>query len=315
MAGAAPAHLVQFYSDTERLVESLSSLYAEPLLRGETVVVVAAREHQQALDSALDEAGVNLAAEYRSGRYLPIDSDQALAGFMTATGPDAELFRSTVGSAVLDARRRTGAVHAYGEMVGLLATRGDLVAALELEALWSRLLDEHPFQLLCGYPRDVVGEGNSVFDGICGAHDAVIITREPTELRLSATVDLPLGPDAASTACRAARELLSAWGLPDAAGELDAGVVVGELVTAAGRGGSRRVTLKLGLDGEHVVVSVTGGVAPPPQGPNHADLTETGRLFSVLSGAAQSWGVQTEPDGRRLWARLRTTEGEASRSS
>jgi MEDS: MEthanogen/methylotroph, DcmR Sensory domain len=314
MAGTAAAHLVQFYSDAEHLAESLSSLYAEPLMRGETVVVVAGQEHQQALDDALQGAGVNLAAEYRSGRYLPVDADEALAGFMTVTGPDAQLFRSTVGSAVLDARRRTGSVHAYGEMVGVLAARGDLVAALELEALWSRLLDEHPFRLLCGYPREIIGDTNPVFDDICAAHEAVVITREPTDLALSATVDLPLGPEAASTARRAAQELLSAWGVPGAAGEVDAAVVVSELVTAAGRGGSRRVTLKLGLDGEHVVVSVTGGVDPAAQARNEADLTETGRLFSILSALAQSWGVQTQPDGRRLWARLRTTKDEANRS-
>src|SRR5918911_410499 len=230
MAGAAPAHLVQFYSDTERLAASLGSLYAEPLLRGETVVVVAGKEHRQALDEALDDAGVNLNAEYRSGRYLPIDADDALAGFMTTTGPDDARFRSTVGSAVLDARWRTGSVHAYGEMVGVLAARGDLVAALELETLWSQLLDEHPFRLLCGYPREVVGDGSPVFDRICGTHEAVIINREPTELTLSATVDVPLGPDAPSTARRAARDLLSAWGVPDAA-EMDAAAVVSELVT------------------------------------------------------------------------------------
>jgi hypothetical protein len=216
---------------------------------------------------------------------------------------------------VVDARWRTGSVHAYGEMVGVLAARGDVVSALELEALWSRLVDEHPFRLLCGYPRDIVGEANPVFDDICGAHDAVIVTREPTDLTLSATVDLPIGPEAPSTACRAARELLSAWGIPHTADEADAGIVVSELVTAAGRGGSRRVTLKLGLDAEHVVISVTGGAGPPGQAAKDVvDLTEAGRLFSVLSTVAQSWGVQAQPDGRRLWARIRSTRSGNDRS-
>src|ERR671938_75633 len=106
MAGGAPAHLVQFYSDTGSLAESLSSLYAEPLMRGETVVVLAGEEHRRALHDALDDVGVNLSAESRSGRYLRMDADEALAGFMTPAGPDAERFLSTVGSTVVDARRR-----------------------------------------------------------------------------------------------------------------------------------------------------------------------------------------------------------------
>jgi MEDS: MEthanogen/methylotroph, DcmR Sensory domain len=312
MAGTAAAHLVQFYSDTEGLAENLSSIYAEPLMRGETVVVVAAENHRQALDSALDASGVNLSAEYRSRRYLPVDAEEALAAFMTPDGPDARLFQSTIGSTVLDARWRTGSVHAYGEMVGILAARGDLVAALELEALWNRLLAEHPLRLLCGYPRELVGDANPVVDRIIGTHDAMIVTREPTDLTLSATVDLPLGPEAAATARRAADQLLSAWGLPDAGGEGAPAVVVRELVSVAQHAGSACVTLRLGLDGGHVVVSVTevaGSVADPAPS---SDVTEAGRLFAVLSTLAQSWGVQTLPEGRRLWARLRTPMGSPS---
>jgi hypothetical protein len=308
MAGvAAAAHLVQFYSGAERLAESLSSLYAEPLMRGETVVVVARSEHRDALDVALADAGVNLRAEYRSGRYLPVDAEQALSAFMTPAGPDADLFRSTVATTVLGARYRTGSVHAYGEMVGVLAARGDLVAALALEALWERALAEHPFRLMCGYPRDVVGELTSTFDTICGAHEAVVVSRRATEPALVANVDLPLGPDAAATARRAAREVLSAWGVADAAGLVDASLVVSELVAAASRHGATRVTLGLGLDDEQVVVSVTDGDVTTPPHPAEGDLATTGRSFSLLTMLAQAWGVETLSHGTRLWARLPAT--------
>jgi MEDS: MEthanogen/methylotroph, DcmR Sensory domain len=305
MAGAAASHLVQFYTDAERLAAGLSSLFADPLRRGETVVVVAQGDHRDALDTALDDAGVDLAAEYRSGRYLTVDADEALARFMTTTGPDAERFRSTVGSMVLDARWRTGSVHAYGEMVGILAAQGDLIGALELENLWNQLIHEHPFRLLCGYPRDVVVE-TAAFDGICAAHASVVVPREAGEPALSATVDLPLGPNAAKTARRAAREVLSAWGLTDAAGLVDASAVVSELVTAGGRRGARRVHLGLGIEGDHIVISVTDGVPPSRRRHTEEDLPEAGRLFSVLSILAQSWGVQSLPDTSRLWARVPT---------
>lgn len=309
MAGAAAAHFVQFYSDTERLAESLSSIYAEPLMRGETVVVIATEDHRQALDGALDAAGVDLSAEYRSRRYLPVDAHVALAGFMTPNGPNARLFQSTIGAAVLDARWRTGSVHAYGEMVGILAEQRDLVGALELESLWSRLLAEHPFHLVCGYPRELVGDADPIVDRIVDSHDALIITREPTDLTLSATVDLLLGSDAVATARRATDQLLSAWGVPDAGGEGAPALVVRELVSSAERSGSGRATLRLGLDGDHVVVSVTSDAGSPPDPPGSDGAGEAAQLFAVLSALAQSWGVQTVPDGRRLWARLRASKG------
>ena len=309
---AAAAHLVQFYADSERLASSLSSLFADPLRRGETVVVVAQEAHREALDVALGDAGVDLASEYRSGRYLPLDAAETLAALMTVEGPDEERFRATVGSTVLDARRRTGSVHAYGEMVGVLAARGDLVAAFELEDLWTRLLDRHRFQLLCGYPRDVVGE-NAAFDGICARHDAVVVAREPVDPVLSATVDLPPGPDAAATARRAVHQVLSGWGFRDADDLAGSGLVAAELVTVAGRQGSRQVRLGLSLEGGHLVVSATDATASARTPPAQDDLAESAQLFSVLSSIAPSWGGQSLPEGRRVWARLPMSGGGAQR--
>jgi hypothetical protein len=304
MASVAAAHLVQFYSGSQQLAESLTSIFAVPLQRGEALVVVATQDHRAALDTALADAGVNLSAEYRSGRYLPVDVDQALGTFMTSSGPDADRFRTGIGSTIEQARRRSGTVNAYGEMVGVLAERGDLATALELEALWDRALQRHPLQLVCGYPREVVSGVSPAFDSICGVHDAVVVTRRLAEPALSATLDLPLGPNAPATARRATRDVLAAWGATD--GPLaDAGIVVTELVGAASRATAARVTLALGrLDGQ-VVVSVTDADNSRPPSVTESDLTAAGRSFAILGTVAEAWGVETLPEGTRIWARLR----------
>jgi hypothetical protein len=304
MASVA-THLVEFYSEPQRLAESLGSIFADPLMRGEAVVVVAGRDHRDALDSALSDAGVNLAAEYRSGRYLSLDATQAIDAFMTPVGPDPDLFQSAIGSTIEDARRRTGSVNAYGEMVGVLAERGDLAAALALEALWDGLLQRHPFRLLCGYPREIVGNVSTAFDSICAAHDAVLVSRESTEPGLTATLDLPLGPNAAATARRAVREVLAAWGRDDRA-LADADLVVRELVGAAVRTTWTRVSLGLTLD-DGVVLSVTDGENRPPPHVPEADLTAAGRSFALLTSVAQAWGIESLPTGTKIWARLRAT--------
>ena len=304
MGSVAAAHLVQFYGGAERLAESLSSGFADSLTRGEAVVVVAAPDHRDALDSALADAGVNLAAEYRSGRYQRVDVAQVLERFMTPTGPDAGLFRSAVGDTIDDARRRTGTVNAYGELVGLLAERGDLPAALEVETLLDRLVQRHPFRLRCGYPREIVNDAGSAFDTVCAVHDAVVVNRDPPEPALSATLDLPLRPDAAAIARQATQDVLSAWGAGDSASIADAGLVVSELIGAAVRANSARVSFSLGLDAGHVVLSVTDAEHRHPEHVSETELTAAGRSFALLTSLAQAWGVEAVEEGTRIWARM-----------
>ncbi|HYJ76807.1 MAG TPA: MEDS domain-containing protein [Kineosporiaceae bacterium] len=304
MGSVAAAHLVQFYAGAQSLAESLTSLFADSLMKGETVVVVAASDHREALDSALAGAGVNLNAEYRSGRLVPVDVEQSLAMFMTPTGPDPDLFRSTIGSTIELARRRTGSVNAYGELVGVLAERGDLPAALAVEALLDAMLQAHPFQLLCGYPREIVRDITPAFDSICTAHEAVVVSREASGPCLAATVDLPLGPNAAATARRAAHDVLSAWRDVDPPTLADAGLVVSELVAAAVRTTCARVSLALTLKDGQVLIAVTDAENRRPTRVTEADLTAAGRSFALLTSMTQAWGVESLPEGTRMWAKL-----------
>jgi hypothetical protein len=304
VGSVAATHLVQFYSGAQQLAQGLSSLFAESLMRGEAVVVVAAHDHRDALDSALSDAGVDLATEYRSRRYIALDADEALDKFMTPSGPDPDLFRSVVARTIERARRHTGSVNAYGEMVGVLAERGDLAAALELETLWHEVLRRQPMRLLCGYPREIVGDVSPAFDDICAAHDGVLVRRQPTEPSLSATLDLPLGPTAAAAARRATRDVLSAWPGVGSTTLADAGLVVTELVGAAARAASARVSLALALEDGQVLIAVTDAAGRRPSHVPEADLAGAGRSFGVLTRLAQAWGVECAAEGTRIWAKL-----------
>jgi len=80
----------------------------------------------------------------------------------------------------------------FGEMVDLLAQRGQIDAALALEQLWNALASERDFSLLCGYELDVFDVATQVgaLPEICGLHSHVRPTHDP--LRLSRAVDLAL---------------------------------------------------------------------------------------------------------------------------
>lgn len=312
MPALPAAHLVHFYSTPEGLAESLCGFFAEPLRRGETVIVVARSEHRRAVDAALRAAGLDLAAETRSGRYLSLDVAETLAGLLADDRPSRELFDRTARATVLEARRRTGSVHVYGELVGTLVAKGDIVGAMELEGMWADLQRESPFPLVCGYPREALeGDLAAVLDGVASIHDAFLAARAATRPRSTADVEIALGPDAARTARRAARAVLTGWGHEDGDWHDDAAVVVSELVGAAARQGSPRVALRIAVEQDHVVVSVLdddSGRRPPP---DEEDLAQAGRSFMVLGALTSGWGVEHTPDGTRTWARLRA----ASRAS
>jgi hypothetical protein len=303
------AHLVHFYVTPEGLARSLCGFFAEPLKRGESVIVVAKAEHRRALDAELRQAGVDLAAEIRAGRYRSLDVLETLATLLEDGQVSPELFHSQARTMVVEARRRTGAVHIYGELIGTLVARGDIVGAMRLEDLWADFLREAPFPLVCGYPREVLeGDLAGVIDGVASIHDAFVLARSTARHAPGAVVDLTLGPDATSAARVHVRKVLTTWGHDDP-GHLDvAAVVVSELVGTATRQGSRQAALSLTFDDAGVVVSLLDDACPLEEhagADEEGDMADAGRSFAVLGALASGWGVERTRDGRRIWARLR----------
>jgi anti-sigma regulatory factor (Ser/Thr protein kinase) len=293
------AHLVQFYDSDHGLGTTVSGFLAVPLLRGEAAVVIASLAHREVIAAQLSLTGVDLAAMRGTGRYIELDAARTLAALMGQNGPDEQRFLALVGSAVADAVLRFGAVSAYGEMVGLLAAEGRLVAALQLEQLWSRLMGNTGFRLLCGYPHDGLGSA-AAYESVRAAHDAVTETAT-----LSAAIDLPLGGEASASARRGVASVCQAWGVTDPVWIDDVGLVVAELVGNAVRHASSRVALSLDLHGDRITVSVTDGSSALPVPRNADELAEDGRGFAIIGALADRWGVERHPQAKRVWAQLR----------
>jgi hypothetical protein len=72
-------------------------------------------------------------------------------------------------------RRANGRVRAYGEMVDMLAQRGELTEAIALEGLWNNLGERVPFFLLCGYSAAhfVSSSTHRALRDICSSHSGV----------------------------------------------------------------------------------------------------------------------------------------------
>ena len=81
---------------------------------------------------------------------------------------------SAAGSATMEpaAGRR---VRAWGEMVDLLAERGDFDGALELEELWNRVGELVPLSLMCSYTSAhfAAAASHAAVRHLCALHTAV----------------------------------------------------------------------------------------------------------------------------------------------
>lgn len=163
---AGPAHAVDLYADDAALLTRLSAYVADGLAGGETCLVIATPGHLSGLRSRLRLTGLDRPTG--AGRLLALEADEVLRRFMRDDWPDPELFDL----AVAEVARAAGTpLRAFGEMVGVLHTRGLDAAAHQLEKLWDALQRSLGFPLVCAYPLSGDPEADAeLAERACGWH-------------------------------------------------------------------------------------------------------------------------------------------------
>jgi hypothetical protein len=164
-------HHLQLFDSSKSLAETVAGFLMAGFNRGEPLLVVATPEHRELLTRKLEEAGLNTREAAVASRLVVLDAAQTLDKFMRQDAPNAAAFDEVVGSLVgrLANGRR---VCIYGEMVDVLAARGNLRAAHQLEELWNDLGRRESYTLFCGYASGHFGDPKSAraLQDICEAH-------------------------------------------------------------------------------------------------------------------------------------------------
>jgi PAS domain S-box-containing protein len=182
------AHVVQFYSDDEFLLNDLSRFIGTALGAGDAAVVLCTKAHRLGLERRLRARGFDVPAAVRKGRYVPLDAAETLQKFMLAGSPDPVRFNQVLSAVITRARAAAEGsnqrVVAFGEMVSLLWAEGNKDAALRLEQLWNDLAETEAFSLRCAYPLPGFNrtEHGDAFLQICQQHSAVIPGESYTSL-------------------------------------------------------------------------------------------------------------------------------------
>jgi hypothetical protein len=85
-----------------------------------------------------------------------LDATAVVAGFMCEGVPDPHLFHASMGGRVRQLLDAWPHVRAYGELIAVLWSAGNLLGAFKVEDLLNELTDELPLLLVCAYQAPTV---------------------------------------------------------------------------------------------------------------------------------------------------------------
>lgn len=302
-------HLVQVYECDEELIETAGEDLVDGLQAGEVAIVIATGPHRRAFETAIAEARIDVAEARESGRLVTLDAGDTLDRFLLDGWPDEEAFDAVVGTMVRRAAEGGRGVRAFGEMVALLWDAGDVLAAIQLEALWNQLGQQVAFSLFCGYPAPAVAHdtNSDAFAEVCRLHSAVIDNRSASVDQVGSvhpeqTRTFPNSPQAPRAARRFVTETLQRWGRHELIE--DASIVTTELVANAvmhARSDSVVTVSSLG-DAVRVAVRDSSRVTPRP-GPRTA--SPGGRGLMLVTALSSLWSTELVDGGKVVWSELR----------
>ena len=174
----ARCHEVQFYSDDEVFLETITRFIGAALKFGNAAIVFATKPHREMLVEGLKGQGVDVDALMQQGAYLSMDAAEALSAFMINDWPDAdrflESFSRLIESTSKAAKARHPRVAIFGEGVALLWAQGKREATIRLEQLGNDLAQTRKVDILCAYPFSLhIQEDQASFKAICQEHSAV----------------------------------------------------------------------------------------------------------------------------------------------
>lgn len=169
-------HLVQIYGEDHQFLDALEGFVGSGLRSDESVVVIATAAHLHQLEQRLRANWLDPDRARYEQRYFPLLANETLAKFMVNAWPDGGLFASVAADLIGRARGPRGRkVRAFGEMVALLWAQGQSEAALRLEFLLHRVIEQEQVPRFCAYPKGgFKSDAAAAMRAVCAAHSKVV---------------------------------------------------------------------------------------------------------------------------------------------
>jgi hypothetical protein len=150
LASRPTEHVVAFYHSEGFVVEQVALFISEGLAANEHVIAIATATHWNAITARLDDSGIAYGRATSAGQLILIEADEALDAVTVDGNVGIERFRAMLAPLV----KPSSKTRVYGELVSLLAQRGDVDAAVAIERLGHELAHAQDVRVLCGYHVD-----------------------------------------------------------------------------------------------------------------------------------------------------------------
>jgi len=312
------AHVVHFYEHDAQLVAAVGPYLLAAVQAGETAIMIATEAHRRAIEATLEADGIDLSRAFDDGRLISLDAATTLATLTSDGKVDRDAFGEAVGGVMRRAAASGRTVRAYGEMVSLLWDEGNVLAALELEALWNELGRELPFTLFCSYPATSVAgsEHAQALHHVCHLHSSVLsaalvvspaIDDQPAaggSAKRTLRAILAPEPDAPAHARHLVADMLGRWGYDERVVD-DAKLIVSELTSNAVRHARSQFSIEVKLQEDWALrVAVEDRTPLAASMPNGGLIPRPLHGLGLIEALCGGWGVQCTREGKVVWAEL-----------
>lgn len=168
-------HLIQCWSHEDNLVSALEGFVAAGLRDGQAVIVICSATHLHEVEKRLRSHWLAVDRARWEGRYVPLLAAEVLSQIMGADGlPDEARFHAVMTRVLERAGAKERGARAFGEMVNVLWSEGNVAATLLLESLWSQFIREHELSLFCAYDRALFDGRGDAMKLLCREHTTVL---------------------------------------------------------------------------------------------------------------------------------------------
>lgn len=310
---------VSFYALDNEGVTAVARYVADGWDHDECVVSICTPGLRRRVEGALARLGCDAADEQAAARYWPRDPESSIAGFVVDGHFDVDAFwgmaRALVGPQITGGRH----VRVFSETLSLLWQRGLVEPAVELELHWAEAMDAYGFQLLCAYPGRIAEHAELVDvaritalhvdlhvdpsarpDG-SGSDGAARVTPQLGLTHACSQVYQPL-PESVPAARHFVLDVLRSWGHDGLTA--DAALIVSELATNALAHAVTPFRALVERRDSGVRIGVEDATDAPLERRQRSVDAVDGRGVEIVEALSGTWGAQTVPGGKVVWAEL-----------